>query len=785
MSFCFKRILLFTLPLLSSLALFGQKSTDKAFSKVMGEADEYYYYDANNLKAAELYSTLLESNPGHANLQSKLGTCYLSIDGKKDEALVLLKEASKNIVGLERDYSDLGEKAPLDTYLYLGVAYLMNDSIEQAMATFNHAKEKLAGTDLFRDDYFDIQIKNCQYALEMRDKAIPVEKTLFTSWLTKYPGATNPVLSDNDSVFLFTQGLGDINKIYISYRNGEWSEPVDITKEFGNYDKLYTNSISGDGTYLILSMDSQGDGNLYYSQLKNNHWSKIKSLGKEINTGYWESSGFITPNGRTLYFSSNRDGGRGDLDIWMSDINADGSWGTPKNLGPTINSSYNEDAPYFDVNNNALLFSSLGRTGMGDYDVYISYLEQGRWSPPSTLPFAFNTTVADLFYIPLKDTLGYISSVYDEKAGYRNIYMLTEGKPIPEVQLLAEETEIKTADITDTVVYTEPDRITETPEIDNSGSIIPVPEISGTYPELNNILFGFNSSELDEDAVNELVKLVSFLNEHNDIKVELAGFADAVGNTEYNLSLSRARVENTFEYLTEAGIDPGRIIKKAYGETNFVAVNRNNDGTDNPEGRLYNRRVTIGIVDEPSGATIHLEPFTPDHLRLRSAMRYSVILVKSDKPLTDNNFESLQYNSRLFLKTLQSENVNIYSIGIFYSKREANEFLDYVRENGFTDAFIINQYQITDELASLKRVTEIRSLPPGTKRYTIQVLATRGEADTKIFKDITGITSVEGDDGYVRYIYGEYDNFSDTKTDLTMLRESGFPDAFVRETVEL
>ena len=776
MFFCFKRILLFNLTLLSSLALIGQKSTDRAFSRVMGEADEHYYYDANKLKAAELYSALLESNPGHANLQSKLGTCYLSIDGKKVESLALLKEASKNMVVRERDYSNIGEKAPLDTYLYLGVAYLMNDSIEQAITTFKQAKEKLAGTGLFREDYFDIQIKNCQYALEMKDKAIPVKRTLFAPWLGQYPGASNPVLSANDSIFLFTQVLGDINKIFISYRdNGEWGDPMDITRELGNYDRLYTNSISGDGTYLILSMESQVDGNLYYSELKNNRWSRIKSLGKNINTRYWESSGFITPDGRTLYFSSNREGGLGDLDIWVSNVDAKGKWGVPRNLGPTINSPYNEDSPYFDTDNNALLFSSLGRTGMGDYDIYVSYLEQGRWSPPTALPYAFNTTVADIFYIPLKDTLGYISSIYNEEAEQRNIYVLTEGEAIPEVELLAEKKDAETTDITDATASAETETITETAGFDSSG----------TYPELNNVLFSFNSSDLDEKAEDELIKLVSFLNEHNNLYVELAGFADAVGETEYNLSLSRARVETVLEYLTEAGVDPGRIITKAYGKTNFVAVNRNSDGTDNPEGRVYNRRVTIGIVDEQSGATIHLESFTPDHLRLHSAMRYSVILVKSNKPLTDKTFEPLQYNSRLFLKASLSGNINIYSIGTFYSRREANEFLAYAREKGFADAFVINQHQITDELASLDRVTETINLPPGTKRYTIQVLATRGEADTSIFKDITGITSIEGNDGYVRYIYGEYDNFSETKNDLTRLRESGFPDAFVKETAEL
>ena len=166
-------------------------------------------------------------------------------------------------------------------------------------------------------------------------------------------------------------------------------------------------------------------------------------------------------------------------------------------------------------------------------------------------------------------------------------------------------------------------------------------------------------------------------------------------------------------------------------------------------------------------------------------MKYSVILLKSEKPLNNGRFESLEYNSRLFLKTMESDNVYLYSIGIFFSKREANEFLAYVRQEGFPDAFVINQYQITEELTSVDRVTEPKTLPLGTKRYTIQILATRGEADTKIFDGLSGVTKVEGDDGFIRYIYGEYDTISDTRTDLSRLRDNGFPDAFVRETIDL
>ena len=98
--------------------------------------------------------------------------------------------------------------------------------------------------------------------------------------------------------------------------------PVDITKQLGGYDRFYSNSITGDGKQLIIYMDDGGDGNLYYSMRKDTTWTKIKSVGKPINTIYWQSHGFITPDGNTMYFSSNKPGGEGELDIWYSKKNA-------------------------------------------------------------------------------------------------------------------------------------------------------------------------------------------------------------------------------------------------------------------------------------------------------------------------------------------------------------------------------------------------------------------------------------------------------------------------------
>ena len=225
------------------------------------------------------------------------------------------------------------------------------------------------------------------------------------------------------------------HSILCSYKSGTWQRPVDITNQLGGFDRFYSNSITGDGKLLIIYMDDGGDGNLYYSQRKDTIWTKIKSVGKPINTIYWESHGFITPDGKTMYFSSNRPGGEGGFDIWYSEKTANGRWGEPVNCGNTINTPYNENTPYFDPETGALLFSSDGLIGMGGYDVYRSVKKNGIWTDPIGMPYSFNTTLDNSFFILNNNTPGFITSLYDEKTKSRNIFSVVAENPADKIVL--------------------------------------------------------------------------------------------------------------------------------------------------------------------------------------------------------------------------------------------------------------------------------------------------------------------------------------------------------------
>jgi tetratricopeptide (TPR) repeat protein len=289
------KIFIFFLLLFYPSHLISQTLSKKEFIKAVRDADISYYYDEDYEKAARMYESLINTYPDNSNITAKLGICYLNIDGRKADALKLLVKAAQNVVSIENEYLEYGEKAPLDTYLYLAVAYHQNDSLQKAVSLYYDAKKRLGGTEIFREEYIDNQIRDCRYALEMKKKPLSIISSLFAPWLSEYPGAINPVLSKNDSVFIFTVKEDGKTRILCSYKSGTWNRPADITRQLGGYDRFYSNSVTGDGKLLIVYLDDGGDGNLYYSQRKDTTWTKIKSLGKSINTIYWESHGFITP----------------------------------------------------------------------------------------------------------------------------------------------------------------------------------------------------------------------------------------------------------------------------------------------------------------------------------------------------------------------------------------------------------------------------------------------------------------------------------------------------------
>jgi len=195
-----------------------------------------------------MYESLLKIYSGTPNFSAKLGICCLNLDGRKADAWRLF-QSSLTVVSNDKKPGIRRKKAPLDTYLYSAVAFHQNDSLQKAITFYSDAKKDFSATEIFRDEYIDNQIRDCKYAIEMKKNPDNINKS-FCSMAEWIFGACNPVLLKMNSVFIFTVLNNGITKIFCSYKSGSWKKPLDITKQLGGYDKLYSNSITGDGRLL-------------------------------------------------------------------------------------------------------------------------------------------------------------------------------------------------------------------------------------------------------------------------------------------------------------------------------------------------------------------------------------------------------------------------------------------------------------------------------------------------------------------------------------------------------
>ncbi len=734
-----KRILSLILLISCFTALSSQEITLKDFARSVQNADVVFYFDNDYEKAASLYEPILKAFPDNSNIQAKLGMCYLKMDGKKAEALKLLESASENVAANKKEYTETGQKAPVDTYRYLAEAYHLNNNLEKALSIFNDLKNKLGNSeeDLEMAEYYDLQIRDCRYAMEAKKKPVRVLPDLFTPWISNYPGAMNPVISKNDSVFVFTQRVDGKNRIMCAYKSGNWEEPEDITQQLGGLERLYTNSVSGDGRFLVLYINDGNDGNLYFSERQGKTWTKIRNFGKPVNTIYWESHGFITPDATKLYLSSNRPGGFGKLDIWVSEKTASGTWGEPVNLGDVINTAQDEDAPFFDPDNNALLFSSVGHMSMGKYDLFRSTINRfGNWDRPVGMPFAFNTTDDNIFFHLNNNAPGFITSLYDEKTGTRNIYAIVGVDPADEITVtegvvkLGDGMNITPSQAQMILKELKKGTVLQTIPVNNDGSfkfdlkpgdyhlivshigyrtdttnlslplyflnhymnvnpvLIPEKAVTGEFLLIKNVLFAFDSHALDSEAKESLETLKTILRNYPELKIEVAGYTDALGTIIYNRKLADKRAQSVIDHITASGIPADRMIKRAFGESNFAAINTNRNGTDNPEGRKYNRRATIGVIDPGTGVIIRHDTETPKELVNPATDKFYIVLIQSPQKLSSGYFSNLDLSGKLVIRTKEEGTETKYIIGVFFDKADAEKYLNYVKGKGYNEAYI-------------------------------------------------------------------------------------------------
>jgi outer membrane protein OmpA-like peptidoglycan-associated protein len=631
------------------------------------EASEYIMA-GDYQEALPVLLNLKEKGYNGANISFKIGDCYLNLKGQKIKAIPFLKEASQNI---SKTYSGISLDegvAPLKSLLYLAISYRLRYDFSNALLYFTAYLDSLDDKDIENRSLVQYHIARCLNAGELiASPARFISDTLPADINTQFSNF-NPLVSADEKQLFYIDQLKFYDAImHVVKTDSAWQKPDNMTSGIGSDGDHLVTGVSADCTELLLSAyDPYLSGELFIAEYRNDLWNKIRKLNGNINTRFNETHASFSPDGQYLYFTSDRKGGYGGLDIYRSQ-RKDQDWGVAENLGPIINSPYNEETPFITTDGKALFFSSQGHYNMGGYDIFMSSLDQdGKWMPPVNLGYPINTTDDDLFYFPLgsgkvayqarfaanssqNDIIRYNIISYGNPYRYKlsgkvslqadpgyepgNIsvsFIDNQAKDTLSHQKLNSDCAFsqKLPAGSFTVEFSEKDnmllsKILEIPAGFPQDELVLNANLTIRHKEtrdtlfLKDILFGFSKSRLEDPYFAFLDKLVEFMAVYSDLKVSVNGYADSRGNENYNKKLSLTRANAVAGYLNRDKSLSGRIMVKAFGEQNPVALNENPDGSDNPVGRSFNRRVELVFDHVPDGLDLSKLNMIPLELRIR------------------------------------------------------------------------------------------------------------------------------------------------------------------------
>ncbi len=425
-----------------SLVAFGQQNVSfekknfkddvKGFKQAVDslEAGEKFFQlgQSHYYMAIRYYLSAEKFNPNNDQLNYKLGECMLSHNSPfKTDALSYLQKAFA-----------LNPAISPDIHYQLGKAYQLNLDWENAkkeysayLQTLNQKKDGDAVAATKK------RIEECTNGeLLVKSPVRVFIDNVGPTINTEYP-EYGAIISADESEMIFTSKRstttgGQLDKddgqyledLYISFnKNGKWSPATNMGSPINTDGDDATSGISVDGQTLYVYRD----GDIFESHLKGITWTKPERLNSKINTSqYKETSVSLSPDGKTLYFVSDRPGGYGDRDIYKSVADAKGRWTEAVNLGAVINTQYGEEGISMQADGKTLYFSSQGHNSMGGYDIFKSVYENGHWSDPENLGYPINTPDDDIFFsISASGKHGYFTSIRKGGYGEKDIYMIT------------------------------------------------------------------------------------------------------------------------------------------------------------------------------------------------------------------------------------------------------------------------------------------------------------------------------------------------------------------------
>ena len=396
---------------------------------------------------------------------------------------------------------------------------------------------------------------------------------------------------------------------------------------------------NGEWMFFTAWINKEGQKrSIYYSRKIDQKWSNPLPLAGEINVnGFNAMQPFVTKDGKYLIFSSDRPGGVGKYDLWYAVLRADGTTGNAMNMGTTINSAGDDEAPYYNYKTQKLLFSTNGRVGLGGFDFFESEGNFSSWNSPINMGYPFNSAKDDLYFTPLDelDETGYISSdresvccleIFQIKREYLNIggklIDCATSKPMAGAKIT-----LTGSDFVEQNLVTDVNGNYNFKVSSNRGFKVSAykadyfaKSINYTYDQLatvdtlispnlclttykinkpivlKNIFYEFDSDVLTDASKKTLDELYDLMIDNTNLEIELGAHTDNIGTEAYNLDLSNRRAKSCVDYLVSKGIAPNKVTSQGYGFSIPVAPNKFRNGKDNAAGRALNRRTEFKVT---------------------------------------------------------------------------------------------------------------------------------------------------------------------------------------------
>lgn len=382
-----------------------------------------YYYEA-----LQYYLEAQKFNPNYSQLNYRIGVCYMN-----------LRMRYRCIDYFEKAYQLRRDVAP-DIHLMLARGYHLNGQYDKAIGEYKAHIALLTPMEAPEmKPLLEKYIAECECGKQLMETPARAFVDNAGSVLNSRYNDHSPLISADESMMIFTStrtngrnvdpadGQYD-EDIYVSYNeNKNWQVPEEIGEPINTKYNDATVGLFPDGQQLLIFDNNKGNGDIEQCSLKGTKWEYPKAMPKPINSDARETSACFSPDGRSIYFVSDRPGGFGGSDIYVCSRTAKDKWGEAVNLGPIINTQYDEESVFMHPDGRTLYFSSTGHNTMGGYDIFMSQRDDnGNWSEPVNLGYPINSPEDDLcFVISANGRHGYCSSVRPEGSGGLDIYRMT------------------------------------------------------------------------------------------------------------------------------------------------------------------------------------------------------------------------------------------------------------------------------------------------------------------------------------------------------------------------